>query len=334
MSEKNGKPQTIDFAALTAFFPPNLIQWRYQRKGENNTGYFVPFIDSRTIMSRLDRVCGPENWKVEYTQVDARGIELPLPEAIWQQQIAKQAEEAARNQRNRREKPPTPTKGGFLCTLYIRHNGEWIGKTDGADVTDIEAFKGSLTQGIRRAAVLWGITRYLHAILGQYLPFNYVNGKPTPTQAPIIPAWAIPPEPTKEEINSKPLQEEEEEEEEEKETTTEGAAPQKTTETQEGPPPPEQQEEQPAIETTEKPPNNAPQNGQKAPDGTEPPPPERIVEFRHFLGEQLERLGGICDEVDDILREYGLDEDDSKWQVKNMTFAAKKIRAISAVPLQ
>lgn len=332
MTEKN---QAIDFEALTAFFPPNLIQWRYQRKGQQQgTAYFVPFIDSRTIMGRLDRVCGPENWKVEYTQVDARGIEVPLPESIWKAEIER---ERQNNQnQNRREKPVLPIRGGFLCTLYIRHNGEWIGKTDGADTTDIEAFKGSLTQGIRRAAVMWGISRYVHAISGQFLAFQYVNGKPTPTQVPVIPEWAIPPEPPKEEVEATPATEEEEEEE----TATEEAT--KTAEQPQPEAPQNGQQPPPAAEPSSgqapppeaEPPQNGQQQQQEKPksDGTEAPTPERIAEFRTFLGGQLERLGGVCDEVDEILKKRGLDKDEATWQVKEMTFAAKEIRAISEVP--
>ena len=343
------KNQAIDFDALTAFFPPHLIQWRYQRRGQQQgTAYFVPFIDSRTIMGRLDRVCGPENWKVEYTQVDARGIEIPLPESIWKEEIAKERQE--NQNKNRRDKPILTTRGGFLCTLFIRHEGEWIGKTDGADTTDIEPFKGSLTQGIRRAAVMWGISRYVHAIQGQYLAFQYVNGKPTPTQTPVIPQWAIPPEPVKEEAEAAPTVEEEEENGAETAEKPQEEAPQNGQQQQEQAPQPA---EAPPTEAppTEAPPAEAPppeaqadppQNGQQQQqqqqqgktqsDGTEAPSPERVTEFRNFLGTQLERLGGVCDEVDEILKKRGLDKDESTWQVKEMVFASKEIRAIPEVP--
>jgi hypothetical protein len=80
-------------------------------------------LDNRAIMERLDEVCGPANWRNEY----AKGPE-----------------------------------GGVLCCIYIKIDGEWIGKWDGADNTDVEATKGGLSDAMKRAAVQWGIGRFLY----------------------------------------------------------------------------------------------------------------------------------------------------------------------------
>ncbi len=53
---------------------------------------------------------------------------------------------------------------GILCGLSIfdpTYN-EWVEKIDGAEPTDIESFKGGLSNAMKRAAVQWGMGRYLY----------------------------------------------------------------------------------------------------------------------------------------------------------------------------
>ena len=55
---------------------------------------------------------------------------------------------------------------GVLCCLEIRTGGEWIGKWDGAAADEafqgIDMVKASLSSAMKRAAVQWGIGRYLY----------------------------------------------------------------------------------------------------------------------------------------------------------------------------
>ena len=46
--------------------------------------------------------------------------------------------------------------------LYDAERGAWVMKYDGAENTDIEPVKGGLSDSFKRAAVLWGIGRYLY----------------------------------------------------------------------------------------------------------------------------------------------------------------------------
>ena len=48
--------------------------------------------------------------------------------------------------------------GRIICTMSI----DGTGKTDGAGATDIEGDKGAISDAIKRAAVQWGIGRYLY----------------------------------------------------------------------------------------------------------------------------------------------------------------------------
>jgi len=163
-------------------FPGADIEWRVQRSGLKNSkpwAMVLAYVDNRAIMDRLDAVCGPENWRNEYASGPG---------------------------------------GGILCGLSIKVGGEWVTKWDGADNTQIEAVKGGLSGAMKRAAVQWGIGRYLYNLEegfanvsedGRYRGSAKKNPKDNserPTyfrwNPPALPGWALPngatqPEPAK-----------------------------------------------------------------------------------------------------------------------------------------
>ena len=113
----------IDFAALRAPFPPELISWRVGATNKDKTrGIALAYIDARDVMQRLDDVCGPENWQCDYPHANSKTV----------------------------------------CRIGIRCGEEWIWKANGAGDTDVEAEKGALSDAFKRAAVLWGIGQYLY----------------------------------------------------------------------------------------------------------------------------------------------------------------------------
>lgn len=64
---------------------------------------------------------------------------------------------------------------GVICTLTI--NG--VSKEDGSEFTDIESFKGGISGAFKRAAVHWGIGRYLYDLPSTFALFtNDGKGKP------------------------------------------------------------------------------------------------------------------------------------------------------------
>lgn len=125
-SEMSGYPQ-INLSKLKEPFSPTDIEWRVGQAGKKRDGgvwaQVLAYITSRAVQDRLDEVCGPANWKNEYQ--------------------------------------PGP-HGGVICGISVRINGEWVTKWDGADNTDIESVKGGLSDSMKRAAVQWGIGRYLY----------------------------------------------------------------------------------------------------------------------------------------------------------------------------
>jgi hypothetical protein len=118
------------FDELSAPFPVEMIEWRvgqtnekWVEAGEPVKGLPLCYIDARAVMDRLDTTCGPDGWQCNYSQ----GV-----------------------------------NGSIVCNIGIRLGGEWIWKADGAGATDFEGEKGALSDAFKRAAVRWGIGRYLY----------------------------------------------------------------------------------------------------------------------------------------------------------------------------
>lgn len=110
---------------LNAPFPPNEIEWRVGSTNSDKTsGLALAYLTARHVMERLDEVCGPEGWQDRYEFHGKRTV----------------------------------------CYLSIRINGEWVTKADGAGDSEVEAEKGAISDALKRAAVKWGIGRYLYSL--------------------------------------------------------------------------------------------------------------------------------------------------------------------------
>lgn len=92
------------------------------RKGRGNTNFV--YIDARDVMDRLDKVCGAGNWQTNYSE----------------------------------------SGGIIVCNIGIRlpYTTDWVWKADGAGETDVEGEKGAMSSALKRAAVQWGVGRYLY----------------------------------------------------------------------------------------------------------------------------------------------------------------------------
>jgi hypothetical protein len=127
----------VDFQALAGPFDPAEVSWRVgssnkkkrQREtGDNNAkatkGQALAYLDARNVMDRLDAVCGPAGWQCRYSHAT----------------------------------------GKTVCDIGVKVENEWVWKADGAGGSDIEAEKGALSDSFKRAAVRWGIGRYLYDV--------------------------------------------------------------------------------------------------------------------------------------------------------------------------
>lgn len=121
------------FRKLREPFPSADVDWRIGQAGKNRQGKLwakaLAYLNARSIQDRLDMVVGPANWQNTY------------------------------------EAGP---QGGVKCGLSLRINGEWITKWDGAENTDFEAVKGGMSDAMKRAAVQWGVGRYLYELGEQW----------------------------------------------------------------------------------------------------------------------------------------------------------------------
>ena len=131
---------------LSQPFEDKDIEWRLQWTNDDKTsGRAGPYVTNRAIQARLDSVVGIGGWKNEY-----------IP---WHSDGKKQSQ---------------------ICgiSIYFEDKKEWITKYDGAEDSDIEPIKGGLSDSMKRAAVQWGIGRYLYEMDAVYV--NLDNTRKTP----------------------------------------------------------------------------------------------------------------------------------------------------------
>lgn len=119
------RPEETWLDKLTHPFPIECVEWRAQTVDRTGRrALALAYIDARSVMARLDEALGPTNWQDSY-----------------------------RYEGNR-----------IVCRLELRINGEWVAKEDGSGDTNFEGEKGGISGAFKRAAVKWGIGRYLYDV--------------------------------------------------------------------------------------------------------------------------------------------------------------------------
>lgn len=159
-------------------FAAEAVEWRVQSSGKTSRGPWVrviPYVTNRAIMDRLDAVAGPGNWTNRYEALHS----------------------------------------GLVCGISIRIGDQWVTKWDGADMADeddgrgIDRVKMGCSNAMKRAAVQWGIGRYLYDVgehyaeilpgdsrAGEYLKSNPAkHGDALRWAAPKLDAKFLPPAP-------------------------------------------------------------------------------------------------------------------------------------------
>jgi hypothetical protein len=80
-------------------------------------------------------------------------------------------------------------EGKTICEIGAKIGGEWVWRAGGAGDTDIEAEKGAISDAFKRAAVLWGVGRYLYELPNEWVEIDeYKKLK----RQPALPRWATP----------------------------------------------------------------------------------------------------------------------------------------------
>ena len=127
----------VGFAALLRHFAESEIEWRVGRSGISKKGqpWVMPlaYLTSRAVMDRLDDVVGPDLWQDEY-RTDSYPDRDGAPKLLIE------------------------------CRLSLFCGQDWITKCDVAPPTDFEPIKGGYSDAFKRAAVKWGIGRYLYSL--------------------------------------------------------------------------------------------------------------------------------------------------------------------------
>ena len=114
---------------LAAPFANGDIEWRVSvTTRDKDRGLAVPYVTNRAIQNRLDDTVGIDGWQNQFVP--------------WKEGKAQ------------------------LCGISIcfGQQDQWLTKWDGADDSDFESVKGGLSDSMKRAAVEWGIGRYLYGM--------------------------------------------------------------------------------------------------------------------------------------------------------------------------
>jgi len=112
-------------------------KWRVQSANEWSANC-VAYIDARYVQDLLDEVCGQDKWQVKYEE----------------------------------HKGNLFASIGIFCPTI-----GWVWKSDCGTESNIEKQKGEASDSFKRAAVMWGIGRFLYSLPIQKLPTKQKNNK-------------------------------------------------------------------------------------------------------------------------------------------------------------
>ncbi len=159
MSENKESENKEIFNKLKA--PFKNISWRIGSKDKTKTkARFLAYIDARDLMDRLDEIVGAENWQNEFEKMDCTNSIID-----WK----KEKREDIQYPVNIVNKIDYEKYVIMQCKLSIFINGRWVSKTDGAGARATETEKSLQSDALKRAAVLWGIGRYLYDVKSLYV---------------------------------------------------------------------------------------------------------------------------------------------------------------------
>jgi hypothetical protein len=140
---------TALMSALAAPFAAEALHFK-PAVVSGNRALALPYVDARAIQDRLDEVLGVAGWQDEYE---------PLPD------------------------------GSVVCQLRCRIGGEWIVKTDVGSPSEQpdggDRLKAAFSDALKRAAVKFGIGRYLYRLPSQWV--DYDPAKKRFARTPLLP---------------------------------------------------------------------------------------------------------------------------------------------------
>lgn len=136
---------------LADYFPASEIKWKAQSV-KGNRCLAIAYLTSRVVMDRLDEVVGCENWRDDYTVLPNDSV---------------------------------------VCRLEVFDGTQWIYKTDVGSPSEQpdegDRTKAAFSDALKRAAVKFGIGRYLARFPHQWVDYD-------PAKRSISGPCAIPPQ--------------------------------------------------------------------------------------------------------------------------------------------
>lgn len=154
-------------AQLAKPFPSKSIAWRVgSTNTEKTRGTALPYMTPRAIQDRLDEAVGPGGWEAKYRVVET--------------------EVASRKM------------AAMFCAISLYLDGKWVTKEDAVEISangesgrgHIDPVKTAVSDAFKRAAVLWGLGRYLYEFEAPWVALKE-GGKHFATQ-PCLPAHMLP----------------------------------------------------------------------------------------------------------------------------------------------
>lgn len=139
-------------------FPVNVLKYRVgatSKKGDKAIPLF--YVTARDVERRLDEVCGADGWQTHHEPIFENSKLI-----------------------------------GTKFSLSIRFpSGEWITREDVGESSKASPLKGATSDGIKRAAVQFGIGRYLYYLDNKWMEIDqYKNFTSDPRKS--LPTWALP----------------------------------------------------------------------------------------------------------------------------------------------
>jgi len=134
-----------------------------------------PF-DPKAISWRVGATSGDKTTGIALAYIDARDVMARLDEVFgleWQCRYSH-------------------AENKTICEIGAKVDGEWVWRAGGAGDTDVEAEKGAISDAFKRAAVLFGIGRYLYSLPNKWVPIKPQGKSFVLDGTPPLPVWATP----------------------------------------------------------------------------------------------------------------------------------------------
>lgn len=154
MSEPNTSDVKTLTRALSIPFDPSMVRFK-PAVVQGNRALALAYVDARAIQDRLDEVLGVEGWQDDYEIL---------------------------------------ADGSVVCRLRLRLGNEWVTKVDVGGPSDQpdggDRLKAAFSDALKRAAVKFGIGRYLYRLPSQWV--DYDPARRQFLQTPQLPTFARP----------------------------------------------------------------------------------------------------------------------------------------------